>query len=113
METRATTKYLRVSPQKARLVMDLVRGRRAGEAINILRFTKKRIAREVEKTLHSAIANAEEKSEHLDVDELVVAKAFVNEGPRMKRIRPAPMGRAYRYQRRLSHITIVVKAPER
>jgi len=113
METRATTKYLRVSPQKARLVVDLIRGRRAGEAINILRFTKKRIAREVEKTLHSAIANAEEKSEHLDVDELVVAKAFVNEGPRMKRIRPAPMGRAYRYQRRLSHITIVVKAPER
>jgi large subunit ribosomal protein L22 len=113
METRATTKYLRVSPQKARLVVDLIRGRRAGEAINILRFTKKRIAREVEKTLHSAIANAEEKSEHLDVDELVVAKAFVNEGPRMKRIRPAPMGRAYRYQRRLSHITLVVKAPER
>ncbi len=113
METRATTKYLRVSPQKARLVVDLIRGRRAGEAINILRFTKKRIAREVEKTLHSAIANAEEKAEHMDVDELVVSKAFVNEGPRMKRIRPAPMGRAYRYQRRLSHITIVVEAPER
>jgi large subunit ribosomal protein L22 len=113
METRATTKYLRVSPQKARLVVDLIRGRRAGEAINILRFTKKRIAHEVEKTLRSAIANAEEKSEHLDVDELVISEAFVNEGPRMKRIRPAPMGRAYRYQRRLSHITIVVEAPER
>ncbi|MGH9471039.1 MAG: 50S ribosomal protein L22 [Terriglobia bacterium] len=113
MEASATTKYLRVSPQKARLVVDLIRGRRAGDAINILRFTKKAITREVEKTLRSAIANAEQKSEHVDVDELVVSRAFVNEGPRVKRIRPAPMGRAYRYQRRMSHITVVLESPER
>lgn len=113
MEARATTKYLRVSAQKARLVADLIRGRQAGEAINVLRFTKKRISHEVEKTLRSAIANAEQKSEHVDVDELVVSKVWVNEGPRMKRVRPAPMGRAYRYQRRMSHLTVVVEAPER
>ena len=109
MEARATTKYLRVSPQKARLVVDLIRGRRVGEAISILQFTKKRITREVEKTLKSAISNAEQKSEHVDVDQLVVARAYVNEGPRVKRIRPAPMGRAYRYQRRTSHITVIVR----
>ncbi len=113
MEAQATTKYLRVSPQKARLVVDLIRGRQAGEAINILRFTKKRITREVEKTLRSAIANAEQKSERVDVDDLVVSKVFVDDGPRMKRVRPAPMGRAYRYQRRMSHITIVVESQER
>lgn len=93
-------------------MVDLIRGRQAGEAINILRFTKKRITREVEKTLRSAIANAEQKSERVDVDDLVVSKAFVNEGPRMKRVRPAPMGRAYRYQRRMSHITVVVESKE-
>lgn len=109
MEARSTTKYLRVSPQKARLVVDLIRGRQVGEAITILQFTKKRITHEVEKTLRSAIANAEQKSEHVDVDDLVVSQAYVNEGPRVKRIRPAPMGRAYRYQRRTSHITVVVK----
>lgn len=114
MEAKATAKYVRVSPQKARLVVDLIRGKDAGEAINILRFTKKRITHEVEKVLRSAIANAEEKSENVDVDRLVVSKAYVNDGPRQKRIRPAPMGRAYRYQRRMSHITVVVeerKAP--
>jgi large subunit ribosomal protein L22 len=62
--------------------------------------------------LRSAIANAEQKAEHLDVDQLVVSKAYVNEGPRSKRIRPAPMGRAFRYQRRMSHITVVVESPE-
>jgi large subunit ribosomal protein L22 len=108
MEARATSKYLRVSPQKARLVVDLIRGKNAGEAINILKFTKKRVSHEVEKILRSAISNAEQKSENLDVDRLVVARAYVNEGPRAKRIRPAPMGRAYRYQRRMSHITVVV-----
>jgi len=112
MEARATTKYLRVSAQKARLVVDLIRGRRAGDAINILHFTKKRVTRQVENALRSAIANAEQKSDRVDVDELIVSQAYVNEGPRTKRIRPAPMGRAYRYQRRMSHITIVVEAPE-
>jgi large subunit ribosomal protein L22 len=109
MEARATSKYIRVSPQKARLVVDLIRGKNAGEAINILRFTKKRASHEIAKILRSAISNAEQKSEHLDVDRLFVSRAYVNEGPRMKRIRPAPMGRAYRYQRRMSHITVVVE----
>ncbi len=108
MEARATAKFIRVSPQKARLVVDLIRGKNAGEALNVLRFTKKRVTDQVEKVLLSAIANAEQKSEAVDVDRLVVTEAYVNEGPRAKRIRPAPMGRAYRYQRRMSHITIVL-----
>jgi len=91
------------------LVVDLIRGKNAGEAINILRFTKKRASHEIAKVLRSAISNAEQKSEHLDVDRLVVSRAYVSEGPRVKRIRPAPMGRAYRYQRRMSHITVVVE----
>ncbi len=112
MEARATSKYIRVSPQKARLVVDLIRGKNAGEAINILRFTKKRASLEIAKILRSAISNAEQKSEHLDVDRLFVSRAYVDDGPRMKRIRPAPMGRAYRYQRRMSHITVVVEEQE-
>ncbi len=112
MEARATAKYIRVSPQKARLVVDLIRGKNAGQAVNILRFTKKRVSAEVAKVLRSAISNAEQKSENVDVDRLVVTRAYVNEGPRMKRIRPAPMGRAYRYQRRMSHITVVVEERE-
>ncbi|HZO98896.1 MAG TPA: 50S ribosomal protein L22 [Terriglobia bacterium] len=109
MEARATVKYIRVSPQKARLVVDLIRGKRVDEAINILKFTKKRITREIEKVLRSAISNAEQKSDTVDVDRLVVTKAFVGDGPRIKRIRPAPQGRAYRYQRRMSHITVVLE----
>ncbi|HXJ96799.1 MAG TPA: 50S ribosomal protein L22 [Terriglobia bacterium] len=109
MEATASSKYLRMSPQKVRLVVDLIRGQDAGEALNILRFTKKRATREVEKVLRSAIANAEQKSENVDVDRLVVVKAYVDDGPRAKRIRPAPMGRAYRYQRRMSHVTVVVE----
>jgi len=97
-----------VSPQKARLVIDLIRGQKAGDAINIMRSTNKRIAPTVEKVLRSAIANAENKSDAVDVDQLVASEAYVNEGPRMKRIRPAPMGRAYRYQRRISHIVVAV-----
>ncbi len=109
MEVRATSKYILVSPQKARLVIDLIRGKNVGEAMSILRFTKKRVTREIEKVLRSAISNAEQKSDRVDVDQLVVSRAFVNEGPRAKRIRPAPMGRAFRYQRRMSHITVVVE----
>jgi large subunit ribosomal protein L22 len=108
---KAEARYLHVSAQKARLVIDMIRGRQAGEAINILGAVNKRIAPAVEKVLRSAIANAESKSEDVDVDKLFVAEAYVNEGPRQKRIRPAPMGRAYRYQRRTSHI--VVKLAER
>jgi large subunit ribosomal protein L22 len=108
---KAEGRYIRVSPQKARLVVDMIRGQQAGDAINILSATNKRIAPAVEKVLRSAIANAENKSQDIDVDRLFVAEAYVNEGPRMKRIRPAPMGRAYRYQRRMAHI--VVKLGER
>ena len=108
---KAEARYVRVSPQKARLVIDMIRGRQAGDAINILNATNKRIAPAIEKVLRSAIANAENKSNDVDVDRLFVAEAYVNEGPRQKRIRPAPMGRAYRYQRRSAHI--VVKLGER
>jgi large subunit ribosomal protein L22 len=108
MEARATAKYVRGSAQKIRLVADLIRGKKAAEALNILRFTKKRATTDVAKVLKSAIANAELKAEGTDVDKLVVSKAYVNEGPRLKRMRPAPMGRAYRIQRRISHISIHV-----
>ena len=108
---KAEARYIRVSAQKARLVVDMIRGQQAGDAINILSATNKRIAPAIEKVLRSAIANAENKSQDVDVDKLFVAEAYVNEGPRQKRIRPAPMGRAYRYQRRMAHI--VVKLGER
>ncbi|MBI2680367.1 MAG: 50S ribosomal protein L22 [Candidatus Solibacter usitatus] len=112
MEARAEARYIRISAQKARLVVDLIRGRNAGEAINTLRSTNKRIAPTVEKVLKSAIANAQNRSEEVDVDKLFVSEAYVNEGPRAKRIRPAPMGRAYRYQRRSAHIVITVTEKE-
>ena len=108
MEARAEARYLRASPQKARLVVDLIRGQRAGDAINILRTTNKRIAPSIEKVLRSAIANAENRNNDVDVDKLIVTEAYVNDGPRMKRVRPAPQGRAYRYQRRMSHISVTV-----
>ncbi len=108
---KAEARYMRVSPQKVRLVVDMIRGMQAGDAINILAATNKRIAPAVEKVLRSAIANAENKSQDIDVDRLFVAEAYVNEGPRMKRVRPAPMGRAFRIQRRMAHI--VVKLGER
>ena len=108
MEARAEARYIRISAQKARLVVDLIRGQQAGLAITTLQGTNKRIAPAVEKVLKSAIANARNKNEDVDVDELYVSQAYVNEGPRMKRIRPAPMGRAYRYQRRMSHIVVAV-----
>ncbi len=108
MQARAEGRFIRTSPQKARLVIDLIRGRKAGEAINILRATNKRVAPAVEKVLRSAIANAENRSNDVDVDQLLVTTAYVNDAPRMKRVRPAPMGRAYRYQRRLAHIVVTV-----
>lgn len=108
MQVKAEARYVRISPQKARLVVDLIRGRKAGEAITILRTTNKRISPDVEKVLRSAIANAEDRFTDVDVDSLIVTEAYVNEGPRQKRIRPAPMGRAYRYQRRTAHIVVKV-----
>jgi large subunit ribosomal protein L22 len=112
MQVKAEARYIRISPQKARLVVDLIRGLQAGKALNMLRGTNKRIAPTVEKVLQSAIANAQNRSEDVDVDRLFIAEAYVNEGPRMKRVRPAPMGRAYRYQRRLAHIVIKVAEKE-
>jgi len=112
MEFRAETRFLRVSPQKARLVLDLIRGRRAEEARNTLMFTKKRVAPYIGKLLQSALDNANflatEKGIDVDIDNLYVKRAVANDGPRMKRIRPAPQGRAYRYQRRISHIELVL-----
>src|SRR5580692_6052140 len=108
MEAKAEARYIRTSPQKIRLVIDLIRGLKAGDAINVLRATNKRVAPSVEKVLRSAIANAENRSTDVDVDKLFVTEAYVNEGPRMKRVRPAPMGRAYRYQRRSAHIVVKV-----
>ncbi|MEZ5404022.1 MAG: 50S ribosomal protein L22 [Bryobacteraceae bacterium] len=108
MEARAEARYVRISPQKARLVIDLIRGSAVNDAIAILRVTNKRVAPAVEKLVRSAVANAADRSADVDVDKLVVTEAYVNEGPRQKRIRPAPMGRAYRYQRRTSHIVVKV-----
>ena len=108
MEVKAEARYIRTSAQKARLVVDLIRGMRAGDAINTLKATNKRMAPAVEKVLNSAIANATNRFNDVDVDTLYVTEAYVNEGPRMKRIRPAPMGRAYRYQRRMAHIVVKV-----
>ena len=108
MEAIATLKYLKASPQKVRLVADLVRGKKVEEAISILRFTRKSCAKDLEKLVRSAVANAENKENGADVDELVVSKIYVNEGPREKRIQPAPMGRAYQIQKRKAHVTVHV-----
>ncbi len=111
-EYRAEARFQRVSPQKARLVLDLIKGRGVQEALDTAAFTKKRIAPVVHKLLTSAIDNAKyvagEQGIDLDVDSLYVKNAIANDGPRMKRIRPAPMGRAFRYQRRLTHIILSV-----
>src|ERR1700761_6033237 len=111
-EYRAEAKFQRVSPQKARLVLDLIKGRGVQEALETAAFTKKRIAPVIHKLLVSAVDNAKyvagEQGLDLDVDNLYVRQALANDGPRMKRIRPAPMGRAYRYQRRLTHIVLSV-----
>src|ERR671925_1746199 len=112
MEFRAEARYMRVSPQKARLVLELIKGRRVEDALNTLAFTKKRVAPTIEKLLRSAVENANylstEKGVDVDVDNLYVKQAVANDGPRMKRIRPAPMGRAYRYVRRIAHIELVL-----
>ena len=111
-EFRAEAKFQRVSPQKARLVLELIKGRRVADALDTVAFTKKGVAPLVEKVLRAAIQNAnylsQERDLDVDVDNLYVKTALANEGPRMKRIRPAPMGRAFRYQRRMAHIVISV-----
>ena len=111
-EFRAEARFQRVSPQKARLVLDLIKGLGVEQALTTAAFTKKRIAPVIHKLLVSAVDNAKylagEQGLDLDVDNLYVKQALANEGPRMKRIRPAPMGRAFRYQRRLTHIILSV-----
>ena len=111
-EFRAEAKFQRTSPQKAKLVLDLIKGLRVEQALNTVHFSTKRMAPVVEKVLRSAIQNAsyvsQEQGLDVDVDNLYVKTAVANEGPRLKRIRPAPMGRAFRYQRRLCHIIVTV-----
>jgi large subunit ribosomal protein L22 len=105
----ATSRYIRTSAQKAGLVLDQIRGRDITQALATLRFSTKLIARDIEKVLRSAIANAQQKDGFGgDVDRLFVAKAWANQGPSMKRIRPAPMGRAFRVVKRTAHLTVEV-----
>jgi large subunit ribosomal protein L22 len=114
MEARASAKYLRGSAQKARLVIDMIRGKKVGNALGILRFANKRAADGIEKCLLSAIANAKEAGEKanviVDEDELWINTCFVDRGPtkNRRRVRPAPQGRAYREQRHYCHITMTV-----
>jgi large subunit ribosomal protein L22 len=112
MEFRSEARFVRLSPQKARLVLDLIKGRQVEDALNTLAFTKKGAAPVIHKVLRSALENAnylsQEKGLDVDVDRLMVLRAVANDGPRMKRIRPAPMGRAFRYQRRMAHLEIVL-----
>ncbi|SRR6266702_3636288 len=111
-EFRAEAKFQRTSPQKAKLVLDTIKGMRVEQALNTVHFSTKKMGPIVEKVLRSAIQNAtyvsQEQGLDVDVDNLYVRTAVANEGPRMKRIRPAPMGRAFRYQRRLAHIIVTV-----
>ena len=111
-EYRAEARFQRVSPQKARLVLNMIKGLRVENALETVAFTRKGVAPLIEKVLRSAIQNAnylsEERGLDVDVDNLYVKNAIANEGPRMKRIRPAPMGRAFRYQRRMAHIIVTV-----
>ena len=107
METQAILKFVRLSPRKARFVADLVRGKKVDEAVNILKFSTNRSARIIKKVLDSAIANAE-NNQGADVDELKVVKITIDEGPRMKRIRPRAKGRADRIVKRTSHIIVSV-----
>lgn len=111
MEVKAVSKYVRVSPRKARIVADLVRGKSVEQAREILAFTNRAIAQTVEKTLNSAVANAEHNN-HLNAATLVVKGAYVDEGPTLKRIRPRAKGSASRINKRTSHITIVVAPRE-
>ena len=106
MEVTAKLRYLQGSPQKVRLVVDLIRGKNVQEAVNILAFSNKGAARPVGKLLKSAIANAENRDEQVDLDRLYVKECFVDGGPVLKRLRPQPMGRAFRIIKRQSHITI-------
>jgi len=107
MEARAVTKYLRIAPNKARLVADLIRGKRVGEALTVLRFTPKKAARFINKTLQSALASAE-NTKKMDIDNLIVKTIYVDKGPVLKRWQPRAMGRATPILKRTSHVTVVL-----
>jgi len=108
MESKAILKYAKITPRKARRVIDLIRGKRASEALISLRFMPYRGAQFIEKLLKSAMANAEQKNSHVDIDRLKVKEALVDQGPVMKRMEPRSMGRANTIRKRTSHITIVL-----
>ncbi len=108
MEAKAKARYVRIAPRKARLVIDLIRGKQVGEALAILQHTPRAASPIIEKVVRSAVANAEHNNE-LDVNKLVISEAFVDEGPTLKRFRPRAQGRASRINKRTSHITVVVK----
>ena len=110
IEGRATARYVRTSAQKAGLVMDLIRGKNVDLALSTLRFSRKRIAKHIEKVLRSAVANAQQKDgAGGDTDRMFVAGCYADQGPSQKRIRPAPMGRAFRIQKRTAHLTVQVE----
>jgi large subunit ribosomal protein L22 len=111
MQAKAIARYVRVSPRKARIVVDQIRGKSVIQAREILAFTNRGIAEAVEKTLNSAVANAEYQS-HVNANSLVVTECFVDEGPTLKRIRPRAKGSASRIRKRTSHITIIVSTRE-
>ena len=111
MEARAVARYVRIAPRKARLVVDLIRGKSIDDARAILRFSPRAAAEIVEKVLNSAVANAE-RNLHVKADDLVVGSTFVDEGPTLKRIQPRAMGRAFRINKRTSHITVIVNQRE-
>jgi large subunit ribosomal protein L22 len=109
VQAHATAKYVRTSAQKAGLVLDLIRGRDVNAALATLQFARKSVARDIEKVLRSAIANAQQKEGFGgDVERLFVAACYANQGPSQKRIRPAPMGRAFRVVKRTAHLTVAV-----
>ena len=115
IEAQATARYVRTSAQKAGLVLDLIRGKDVNRALATLKYTRKSIAADIEKVLRSAIANAQNQDGFSgDVDRLFVSAAFANQGPSAKRVRPAPMGRAFRVLKRTAHLTVsVAERPER
>lgn len=116
METRAVARYVRQSPRKMRLVADLIRGQGVNQAYATLQFSPKKAARTFEKVLRSAVANAaykaDEQGERVDLDELYVKRAFVSEGPTLRRWRARAMGRASPIRRRTSHVTVIVDRKE-
>jgi len=108
METRAVAKYVRIAPRKVRLIMDQIRGKRVGEALNLLSFAPQKSAFILKKLVNSAVANAEQNS-NMDVDSLFIKRVFADEGPALKRFRPRAMGRATRIKKRTSHLTVILE----